>query len=172
MLDVARAKPGAERVRWLQGVAADLPDLHADLATMTGNVAQVFLGDEEWHATLTAAHRVLRPGGVLVFESRRPEREAWKEWNPTQSRVRVDVPGVGVVESWNEVTDVDLPFVTFEGTIVFHADGSRIVSTSTLRFRSREEIERSLAAAGFRVIDVRDAPDRPGKEHVFVAERG
>jgi tetratricopeptide (TPR) repeat protein len=45
------------------------------------------------------------------------------------------------------VTDVDLPFVTFEGTIVFHADGSRIVSTSTLRFRSREEIERSLAAA-------------------------
>jgi hypothetical protein len=40
-----------------------------------------------------------------------------------------------------------------------------------LRFRTRDEIERSLADAGFIVEDVRDAPDRPGCEFVFVAQR-
>lgn len=39
-LDVARAKPGAERVVWLHGDASDLPPLSVDVATMTGNVAQ------------------------------------------------------------------------------------------------------------------------------------
>ncbi len=46
-----------------------------------------------------------------------------------------------------------------------------LTSDSTLRFRSRDEIERSLADAGFDVTEVRDAPDRPGREHVFIAER-
>src|SRR5690348_171767 len=85
MLAVARAKPGAAAVRWVHGVAADLPRLHADLATMTGNVAQVFLDDDDWADTLASAHRALRPNGWLVFETRRPERQAWLEWNPEDS---------------------------------------------------------------------------------------
>jgi len=38
-----------------------------------------------------------------------------------------------------------------------------------LRFRDRDEIAASLAAVGFAVEDVRDAPDRPGREFVFIA---
>ena len=64
-----------------------------------------------------------------------------------------------------------LPCVTFGGTIVFHADNTVLTSTSTLRFRTHEEISRSLEQTGFSVQDVRDAPDRPGKEYVFVATR-
>jgi SAM-dependent methyltransferase len=41
-LDVARSKPDAHRVRGLHSDATALPPLRADLATMTGNVAQVF----------------------------------------------------------------------------------------------------------------------------------
>ena len=41
-LDVARSKPNADQVRWLLGDATTLPRLDADMATMTGNVAQVF----------------------------------------------------------------------------------------------------------------------------------
>lgn len=44
-------------------------------------------------------------------------------------------------------------------------------SQSTLRFRSPDEIEASLDAAGFTVGDVRDAPDRPGRELVVLAQR-
>ncbi len=171
MLAVARAKPGADRVTWVHGVATDLPPLGVDLATMTGNVAQVFLDDDDWRRTLGAVREALRPGGHLVFESRRPERRAWLEWNRAASFSSVDIEGVGVVDSWYDVLDVSLPFVTFRGTIVFHADGTELLSESTLRFRTRDEIEASLDAAGFRVEDVREAPDRPGKEHVFLATR-
>ena len=40
-LDVARRKPGSDRVRWMHEDALALPPLQVDLATMTGNVAQV-----------------------------------------------------------------------------------------------------------------------------------
>jgi hypothetical protein len=55
---------------------------------------------------------------------------------------------------------------------MFASDGAVFTSSdSTLRFRSRDEDLASLAAAGFAVIDVRDTPDRPGLELVFVAQR-
>ncbi len=171
MLAVARRKVGADLVRWVHGVAADLPPMQVDLATMTGNVAQVFLEDHEWAETLKAARRVLRPGGSLVFESRRPERKVWLDWNPVDSFQRVELDGIGVVETWSEVVSVSLPFVTFRGTIVFHDDGTTQVSESTLRFRSYDDTVDSLEAAGFRVDEARDAPDRPGKEYVFLATR-
>ena len=58
-LDVARAKPHADEVTWVQGVAADLPPLQMDMAFMTANVAQAILGDEEWVETLMAIRRSL-----------------------------------------------------------------------------------------------------------------
>jgi SAM-dependent methyltransferase len=171
MLAVARAKPGAERVRWLHGVAPDLPPLQVDLATMTANVAQVFLDAGAWADTLAAARGALRPGGWLVFESRRPERQAWREWTRDHSYRREEIDGVGLVETWDEVTQVALPYVSFRSTMIFRADGAELSSESTLRFRSREEIGESLAAAGFSIEDLRDAPDRPGRENVFFARR-
>jgi len=47
-LDVARAKPGAERVRWVHGTAATLPELQVELAVMTGNFAQAFVYLAAW----------------------------------------------------------------------------------------------------------------------------
>jgi hypothetical protein len=43
--------------------------------------------------------------------------------------------------------------------------------TSGLRFRERSELEVSLAATGYDIVEVRDAPGRPGLEYVFVASR-
>lgn len=62
-LDVARAKPGAGRVRWLHGDATSLPELAVDLATMTANVSHVFLTDQDWSAALRGIYAALRPGG-------------------------------------------------------------------------------------------------------------
>jgi len=169
-LEVARGKPGAEKVRWIHGDATGLPELQVDLAVMTGNVAQVFLGDEEWVATLSGVRAALAPGGRFVFETRDPARKAWLEWNREATYRRIEVPGVGVVENWTDLLAVDEPFVTFRATYNFAKDGTTLTSDSTLRFRSRAEIEKSLQTTGFRVAEVRDAPDRPGKEFVFVAE--
>lgn len=173
-LDVARAKPGAERVTWIRGDASAIPrTVTVDVATMTANVAQVFVTDTEWLATLDAVHRALRPGGLLIFEARDPARRAWEEWTEEHTRSTTEISGVGRVTDWVEVVDVadDGELVTFESPNVFEADGAVITSRSTLRFRSRTAIEQSLAATGFALDEVRDAPDRPGRELVFIARR-
>ena len=170
-LDVARRKPGADRVRWLHADATTLPPLKADLATMTGNVAQVFLTDEEWAATLAAVRETLRPGGRLVFESRDPAKQAWLEWNRGQTYRRAIIQDVGLVETWTDLTKVEGNLVSFRMTFVLDSDSAALTSDSTLRFRSRDELADSLAAANLDVEEVRDAPDRPGREFVFIARR-
>jgi SAM-dependent methyltransferase len=167
-LDVARAKPNAELVTWVHGDATSLVGLEtaADLAVMTGNVAQVFVSDEDWHATLDAIRTWLRPGGWFVFESRRPEVRDWDTWDLAPSPVALPDGRTAVVSC--SVTEVALPLVTFEGSTVIGEETMR--STSTLRFRERNELQRDLDRYGFNVLDVRDAPDRPGKEMVFVTQ--
>nr|WP_062330592.1 class I SAM-dependent methyltransferase [Herbidospora sakaeratensis] len=172
-VDVARGKPGAERVRWLDGDAGDLPPMRVDLVTMTGNAAQAIVDPHDWHTTLRGAYAALSPGGRFVFETRDPARRVWDDWagwsRATTRRV-TDLPGVGRVETWAELTGVSLPFVSFRGVHVF-ADGEVLVSESTLRFRERAEVERDLREHGLVVDEVREAPDRPGHELVFVARR-
>ena len=170
-LDVARAKPGAERVRWRHGDATGLPELQVDLATMTANVAHVFLTGEDWAATLRGVHAALRPGGHLVFEVRDPARRAWERWTRENTCQSLDVPGIGRVETWWDVTEVSGPLVSYRRTYVFAADGTTLTSDSTRRFWSRAEIEDSLTSAGYALAGVRDAPDRPGREWVFIARR-
>jgi SAM-dependent methyltransferase len=73
-LDIARAKPGGERVRWVHGDMSALPPLQVDLAVMTGNVAQVFLGDEEWRTVLGAVYGGWGGGGCAIPATRRGGR--------------------------------------------------------------------------------------------------
>jgi SAM-dependent methyltransferase len=169
-LDVARAKPGAERVRWIEGTAVSLPQLEVDLATMTGNVAQAIADESEWAGTLRAIHDALCPGGYLVFETRDPASKGWEEWSRAASYNVNDIDGVGAVESWVELTGIDGPLVSFRAVWVF-PNGEVITSDSTLRFREREEVQSDLTAQGYVVDDVREAPDRPRRELVFLARR-
>jgi SAM-dependent methyltransferase len=164
---IARTKPGAERVNWIVGDVTSLPPGQVDLALMTGNVAQVFLTDDDWSANLVALRRALAPEAKLVFEVRDPSRRAWQEWNRDASYTKINVAGVGEVAGWVDLVEVSLPLVSFEHTYQFD-DGTVVTSQSTLRFRERDEIEASLVKAGYGVLDIRDAPDRPGKEFVFV----
>lgn len=181
-LAVARTKPGAEAVTWIDGSASAVAGrgIRADLATMTGNVAQVFRSDEDWAEALAAVRDALRPGGAFVFETRVPARKAWLRWTSERGSVRREVPGVGQVEMWTDLLEVALPLVTFRQSYRFDQDafpagllpdGGVVTSDSTLRFRNRTEIETSLAGAGFAVQEVLDAPDRPGMEWVFLARR-
>ena len=153
MLAVARRAPGAERVRWVEGDASALGTPEADLLTMTGNVAQIFLEDAEWAATLRAIGAALRPGGILAFESRNPADRAWERWNREATYERFDSPN-GPMESWLEVIAVGDDRVRFVGHNVFDDTGEVLVVESELRFRSRAELTDSLTAAGFAVAEV------------------
>ena len=80
------------------------------------------------------------------------------------------MPGVGEVVLRTAVTEVALPLVSFRHSYAF-PDGAVLHSDSTLRFRGLDEVEASLAAHGFATREVREAPDRPGLEHVLVTRR-
>ena len=115
MLDVARAKPGADRVQWIHGDATAVPrELSVDVVTLTGNAAQAIIDDADWRRTLEAVRGALVPGGHFVFETREPSLRAWESWTRNESFTMVDG-----IESWEEVTGVVWPLVTFDSTTVF-----------------------------------------------------
>jgi SAM-dependent methyltransferase len=170
-LDIAQAKPSSEHVRWICGDAKALPAMQVDLATLTGNVAQAIVDPSDWEGALRGVYDALRPGGHLVFETRDPAKRAWRDWNRAASHKITEIEGVDAVESWVEVIEVIGPLVTFRWTGVFASDGQVMTSDSTLRFRERDEVEASLVAHGYLVEEIRGAPDRPGRQFVFLARR-
>ena len=85
---------------------------------MTGNVAQVFVNDEEWSATLTGVHGALGDGGHLVFETRDPSYRGREEWSREQS-ISISDTVAGRVEHWVEVISVVLPLVSFRHSFRF-----------------------------------------------------
>ena len=170
-LEVAQAKAGGDAVRWIRGDAASLPTVEFDLATMTGNVAQAIVERSDWEALLRGVYEALRPGGYLVFETRNPAHRAWEVWNRAATYSVTEIDGVGAIENWQEVIDARDALVTFRSTTVFASDGQVLTSESTLRFRERDEVLTDLDQSGYVAFDVRDAPDRPGREFVFIARR-
>ena len=149
-LEAARRKPGAERVKWVEGTAEGLPVKAFDAALMTSHVSQFLVDDLQWRAALAAVRRSLDRGGRLIFDSRDPDDERWKAWNPVDSRRTVVLPDGRGVEVWVEVTSERDRLVEFTAHYLF-PDGEELTSESTMRFRGEREIRSDLEAAGFDV---------------------
>ena len=149
MLRVARTRPGTEHVRWIQSTAAELSlDERFDLIIMTGNVFQVFLEDDEVRATLRNLRRHLAPSGRLAFGTRNPLVEDWRTWIPDLTRERIEAPGIGPVDIHHDIAAAERDRVSFETHFRFSADDI-VVTTTTLRCMSRDELAAFLNEAGF-----------------------
>jgi len=175
MLAIARRQQGAERVHWVEGTSNALGTPEADLVVMTGNVAQVFLDDAEWAATLCDIHAALQPGGHLAFESRNPDDQAWERWNCQATYEQIDSP-FGPMECWLELVSVGNGRVVLQGHNIFTSTGEVVIASSELRFRSLTELTHSLIEAGFTVEHVygdwdRKPIDGASRVLVFIARR-
>lgn len=172
MIDRARQAPGSARAEWIHGFMQDALPVTVEVVTMTANTAMVFPDDGQWVRTLQQCRAALGDGGHLVFEHRIREREAWKDWAGQSETNGAEAGANGLISSRTEVDRVErrqnVDLVTFSHIYDF-ADSPQLKATSTLAFRSRTAIEADLGAAGFEVVQVRDAPDRPGREWVFIA---
>ena len=175
MLAVARRGAHGDRVRWILGDANLAAGTDADLALMSGHVAQFFVTDEAWSAALTSLHGALRPGGTIAFESRNPDAREWDRWTRARAWTAND-PTAGPIETWSEVVDITDGIVSYENHYLFAATGADLVSSARLRFRTLAELTASLADAGFSIERVYGtwaggpvAPENP--EHIVVAVR-
>ncbi len=184
MLEVAHKSPCGNQVKWIQGYASSLEDFNADLAIMTGHVAQFHLEDEDWQNALTSIYRALHPEGYLAFESRNPSVQPWVsnkkqdfvDWYSPNFRQQVVDPVVGPIEVWLEIIEVKDKKVTTDVHYLLTKTGEELLSRNTLIFRSREEITQSLEDAGFAVEDVYGNWDwslanQESPEYIFVALR-
>lgn len=149
MLDVARSRPGSERVRWLLGDSRQLVT-EVDLLLMTGNVAQ-HIDPVDWQRTLADISSALRPGGVLAFETRNPQAQAWRSWTPEQT-IGTRPTADGPLTEWVDSTDPD-EHGTIVGTATnrWQATGEELVVRQPLTFRSRATIELDLTHVGLDV---------------------
>jgi len=127
-LNIARKKEHASSVSWILGYVCDLQKFKFDLAVMTGNVAQVFLGDQAWFETLVHTYKILKPGGYFVFETRDPSKKDWENWTRKETYNRLKIPEIGYVESWCDVVDVSENLVTFIWSYYFEADQKALTS--------------------------------------------
>jgi SAM-dependent methyltransferase len=150
MLEIARRRPGCEHVRWIDGDATALGTPFADLAIMTGHVAQFFLTDVAWDQALSALHHAMRPAGHLAFETRNPRAREWEGWTAA-FRTTCEDPVAGRVDTWVELDDERDGIVSYAIHYAFAATGEELVAPSRLRFRTEAELTESLSTAGFMI---------------------
>lgn len=157
MIRVARSKPPvagpAGGIEWRLGYSDVLDASTADLAVMSGHVAQVFTDEVSWQQALSDLRRALTEGGALAFESRNPARRTWQEWNRAATLRTVETPD-GVVEFWHETVCVDLPMGTYDTFTRNLRTGELTANRDVLAFRDEDRIRASVEAAGFVVTDV------------------
>jgi SAM-dependent methyltransferase len=148
MLVQARVREGVE---WVRGL---LPDqswtAQFDLVTMTGHAFQELRSDEDVRDFLRAAHRVLRPGGRLAFETRNPLRRAWDSWTSAAVTEIVDAAGL-TVRVRRKVVDVTGELITFTETYDADSWAEPLQTRSTLRFLPAERLDAFVREAGFTI---------------------
>jgi SAM-dependent methyltransferase len=174
MLDVARSKPHAEQVEWVESSAQSYKAQQGfDLIVMTGHAFQILLTDADALAVLQTMRSHLhcrgQEHGRIAFETRNPRVDWASEW---AARVRW-LPRGKVLETL-EVTGADAEFISFQTT--YRLPHATLTTSSTLRFPSREHVEALIARSGLAVRDVFGdwdaSPFNPAssREIIFIAE--
>jgi ubiquinone/menaquinone biosynthesis C-methylase UbiE len=138
-------------IEWILGDLASVAwDREFDLIVMTGHAFQVFIDDREIQASLAAIRSALTDDGRLVFETRNPLFQIWRNWTPDNAVQTVDETGA-VVRMWHQV---DLPLdgdiVSFTTTFTSPAWEKPELSRSRLRFLGSDSLSQFLTDAGLR----------------------
>lgn len=153
MLEIARAKPDAGGVEFIEGDARTLRlGRRFDLVLLTGHAFQVFLTVEDRRAALATIAAHLAPGGRFIFDSRNPACREWEEWGPEESMRIVEHPRFGAVSAWNDVAhDPATGIVTYDTHYEIRATGQRLSAASRIAFPEKAELEALIAQSGLTV---------------------
>lgn len=151
MLAVARRKPHAEWIEWVESTAQNYKaHRFFDLIVMTGHAFQVLLTDADALAVLETMHGHLRQRGRIAFETRNPRVDWVGEWSGRQRLV--GTPASGQLLETLEITPQDGEFISFQTS--YRSPHKTLTTSSTLRFPSREHVEFLISRSGLAVRDL------------------
>ncbi|WP_337441987.1 class I SAM-dependent methyltransferase [Ensifer adhaerens] len=150
MLDVARQRPGGDRVRWVEGDGRTIRLGETfDMVLLSGHAFQVFLTRQDQLATLRTIAAHLSPEGRFIFDSRNPLVEEWREWTPEESERDIVHPALGRVLAWNDVRHDPETGVVEYGTFYRAASDGRVYEArSKIAFPSHEDLVAMIDEAG------------------------
>lgn len=151
MLAVARRKPQAEQVEWVESSAQSYrSDRRFDLIVMTGHAFQVILTDDDAMAAFQTMRGHLKRGGRVAFETRNPRVNWAAEWAARPPLVHTS-PSGQFVETL-EITGEDGEFISFQTSYRFPQ--TTLKTSSRLRFPSREQVESLISRSGLLIHEV------------------
>lgn len=150
MLNVARRKPHANRIEWVQSPAQTFQsDKRYDLIIMTGHAFQVLLEDADVLATFGVMRKHLRPKGIAVFESRNPAIDWAGRWN---YELELELSGGEMLLESRQFLAMENGRMTFE--LRYDLPNETLFSTSGLRFCTQDKIEKLLLASGLKLVEL------------------
>jgi SAM-dependent methyltransferase len=176
MLHVARSRPGAARVTWIEADCRTLQlPRQFDLIYMTGHAFQALLTDADAVALLRRAALHLAPEGRLALESRNPACRAWLSWTRENGRVVATEQHGRIEESYDTDAEPGSGIVCLTHHYRFLDQGTTRTGQSRLRFIEQPHLARLLTDAGLMPVawygDWDRAPLRPDSREMIVVAR-
>ena len=151
MLAVARRKPQAEWIEWVQSTAQNYKAHRCfDLIVMTGHAFQVLLNDTDALAVLETMRGHLKQRGRIAFETRNPRVDWVGEWSGRQRLV--GTPASGQLLETLAISPQNGEFISFQTS--YRSSHETLTTSSTLRFPSREHVEALISRSGLVVRDL------------------
>ncbi|TDL34181.1 class I SAM-dependent methyltransferase [Jeotgalibacillus sp. S-D1] len=152
----AKKKEFPGEVTWIVGDSSNLEANAFDAVIMTANVAQVFLTEESWQSVISDVYQALKPGGHLIFDTRNPLAKVWEQWEKDRTPdLAMNQVNGEQLEIWTEYEGFAEDVFTFYETVKNASTGEVVIHEKMqLKFRSQEEIYKSLKEAGFSLTQV------------------
>ncbi|WP_327326533.1 class I SAM-dependent methyltransferase [Ensifer adhaerens] len=150
MLDVARQRPGGDRVRWVEGDGRTIRLGETfDMVLLSGHAFQVFLTRQDQLAALRTIAAHLSPEGRFIFDSRNPVVEEWREWTPEESERDIVHPALGQLLAWNDVShDPETGVVEYGTFYRATSDGRLYEARSKIAFPPYRDLVAMINEAG------------------------
>ena len=151
MLEQAKKKQGADKVRWVCSGAEDFrSNQKFDLITMTGHVFQVFITDEDIQNILKTMKLHLSKKGIISFESLNPSVQKWNKWaSGTLQTLTTDKE---TIKCWKEIISIEGAKVNFYN--VYQFPDTTLKTKSTWGFYSYKDLKIKIEQEGFNISQV------------------
>lgn len=152
MLEQAKNKKWSEKIEYIEWDYRKLEDFSTELILMTSHVAQ-FIWENEWEVFLEKSFGVLKEWWYIFFDSKNPIPRPWENYTREKYNKTKDTP-LWRVNMQIETTDISWNSVEHTIYYTFEDTWEKLESKNKLIYRGKDELEKSLLIAGFKIVKV------------------